>query len=85
MCINMTAVIYIYTLGNLKNIYNTTIVLYYICTHHLHTCVSYHINIIMTCVNDIVVINVIFEYTISTIHNDIYVLLYNYNNLHFSY
>ena len=85
MCINMTAIIYMCTLGNCKNIYNTEIFLYYIDTHNLHTCVSYHINIMMTYIHVIVLTNVIFEYTICTIHKNIYVLLKNYNNVHFSY
>ena len=85
MCRNMTAIIYMCTVGNCKNIYNTESFLYYIDTHNLHTCVSYHINIMMTYSHVIVLTNVIFEYAICTIHKNIYVLLKNYNNVHFSY
>ena len=85
MCINMTAIIYMCTFGNCKNIYNTESFLYYILTYNLHTCVSYHINIMITHIYVIILTNVIFEYGICTIHKKIYVLLKNYNNVHFAY
>ena len=81
----MTAIIYMCTLGNCKNTYNTESFLYYIDTHNLHTSLSYHINIMMTYIYVIILTNVIFEYAICTIHKNIYVLLKNYNNVHFTY
>ena len=59
--------------------------MYYIDTHNFHTHVSYHINIMMTYIHVIILTHVIFEYAICTIHKNIYVLLKNYNNVHFSY
>ena len=75
MCRNMTAIIYMCTFGKCKNIYNTESFMYYILTYNLHTCVSYHINIMMTHIYIIILTNVIFEYAICIIHKNLYVLL----------
>ena len=61
----MTAIIYMCTFGNCKKIYNTESFLYYILTYNLHMYV-------------IILTNVIFVYSICTIHKNIYVLLKNY-------
>ena len=74
----MTAIIFMCTFGNCKKIYNTESFLYYILTYNLHTCVSYHINIMMTHIYVIILTNVFFVYGICRIHKNIYVLLKNY-------
>ena len=81
----MTAIIYMWTMGNCKNIYNTESFLYCIDTYNLHTSSSYNINIMMTYVYVMVLTNFIFQHAICTIHKNVYVFLKNYNNVHFTY